>query len=82
MGVDQLAHKLTMAGLEVDSVYDRYGNLSTVLVGRIISVKPHPRADKLKLCAVEAGSDHPLPSSAVRPMPSKACWRLWHFPER
>jgi phenylalanyl-tRNA synthetase beta chain len=57
MGVDQLAHKLTMAGLEVDSVYDRYGNLSTVLVGRIISVKPHPRADKLKLCAVEAGSD-------------------------
>ena len=54
--VDQLAQKLTMAGLEVDSVVDRFSFLSTVLVGRITSVLPHPRADKLRLCMVEAGS--------------------------
>ena len=58
MDVDQLAHMLTMAGLEVDAVYDRYAFLDTVLVGRIIAVEPHPNADKLRLCQVEAGDKH------------------------
>lgn len=55
MDIDQLAHALTMAGLEVDAVYDRYEYLNTVLVGRITQVEPHPKADKLKLCTVQAG---------------------------
>jgi phenylalanyl-tRNA synthetase beta chain len=55
MDIDRLAHALTMAGLEVDAVYDRYEYLNTVLVGRITQVAPHPGADKLKLCTVEAG---------------------------
>lgn len=53
--VDELAHMLTMAGLEVDAVYDRYDFLNSVLVSRITSVEPHPQADKLKLCQVDAG---------------------------
>ncbi len=56
MDVDRLAHILTMAGLEVDSVSDRYDYLSTVLVGQIRSVAPHPKADKLTLCQVDAGN--------------------------
>ncbi len=55
MDVEALADMLTMAGLEVDSVYDRYDFLSTVLVGRITSIAPHPKADKLQLCDVRAG---------------------------
>jgi len=55
MDVEKLAHTLTMVGLEVDAVYDRYQYLKTVLVGRITAVAPHPQADKLKLCRVEAG---------------------------
>jgi phenylalanyl-tRNA synthetase beta chain len=55
MDVEALAEMLTMAGLEVDALYDRYDFLSTVLVGRITSVAPHPNADKLKLCDVQAG---------------------------
>ncbi|MGD9365426.1 MAG: phenylalanine--tRNA ligase subunit beta [Desulfobacteraceae bacterium] len=55
MDPDQLAHELTMAGLEVDAVYDRYEYLDSVLVGRMTKVEPHPNADKLKLCQVEAG---------------------------
>lgn len=55
MSVDELAHMLTMAGLEVDAVYDRYDVLNTVRVGRITSVAPHPQADKLKLCQVDTG---------------------------
>jgi phenylalanyl-tRNA synthetase beta chain len=49
----QLAHQLTMAGLEVEAVYDRYAFLQTVLAGRVTAVDPHPQADKLKLCRVQ-----------------------------
>ena len=55
MDAGQLAEKLTMAGLEVEAVEDRYAFLDTVLVGRVAAVAPHPQADKLKLCQVEAG---------------------------
>ncbi len=55
MDAVQLSHKLTMAGLEVEAVYDRYAFLNTVLVGRVTAVAPHPQADKLKLCQVQAG---------------------------
>jgi phenylalanyl-tRNA synthetase beta chain len=55
LDADQLAQKLTMAGLEVEAVTDRYAFMQTVLVGRVTAVEPHPRADKLKLCRVQAG---------------------------
>jgi phenylalanyl-tRNA synthetase beta chain len=47
-----LAEALTMAGLEVESVTNRYGYLDKVLVGRIDEINPHPNADKLTLCRV------------------------------
>ena len=50
-----LADALTMAGLEVESVTDRYAYLDSVFVGRIEEVNPHPNADKLKLCRVASG---------------------------
>ena len=52
MDPEQLAESLTMAGLEVDSVSDRYAYLKSVVVGRIDQVKPHPNADKLTICRV------------------------------
>ena len=54
--VDQLAEKLTMAGLEVDTVEDRFDYLQTVLVARVETVRPHPDADKLKCCTVSTGA--------------------------
>lgn len=53
--VSDLADALTMAGLEVDSVTDRYGYLDTVITGRVVSIKPHPDADRLQLCDVDIG---------------------------
>jgi len=47
-----LADALTMAGLEVESVTNRYGYLNSVVVGRIDEINPHPNADKLKICRV------------------------------
>jgi phenylalanyl-tRNA synthetase beta chain len=52
----KLADALTMAGLEVDSVADRYDYLHSVVVGRIETCVPHPKADRLKLCRVDVGS--------------------------
>jgi phenylalanyl-tRNA synthetase beta chain len=52
MDAEQLAEALTMAGLEVESISDRYAYLNSVVVGRIDQVKPHPNADKLTICRV------------------------------
>lgn len=53
----ELADALTMAGLEIDSVSDRYAYLSGIIVGRVEEVAPHPNADKLRLCRVNTGKD-------------------------
>ena len=52
MEIDRLSDALTMAGLEVDAVWDRYDDMEKVFVGRIEAVRPHPNADKLRLCDV------------------------------
>jgi phenylalanyl-tRNA synthetase beta chain len=54
MDATELADALTMVGLEVESVTDRYGYLSGVIVGRVEEVNRHPNADKLKICRVDA----------------------------
>lgn len=53
MPADRLSDLLTMAGLEVEAVEDRYAYLQNVVVGRITDIMPHPNADKLKLCTVQ-----------------------------
>ncbi len=55
MDAEDLAEALTMAGLEVEAVSDRYNYLDTVVVGRVVEVNPHPNANKLKLCSVDIG---------------------------
>ncbi len=51
-----LADALTMVGLEVEGMWDRYDYLDSVLVSRIETVLPHPNADRLTCCTVNAGS--------------------------
>ena len=55
MSASDLAEGLTMVGLEVEALTDRYDYLNSVLVGQIVEVCPHPNADKLKLCQVRIG---------------------------
>ena len=55
MGPADLAEALTMVGLEVESVSERYSYLETVFVGCIDEIVPHPNADKLHLCRVDTG---------------------------
>jgi len=52
-----IAKKLTMAGLEVDSVEERYDYLNNIVVVKVNEVKKHPNADKLSVCMVDVGGD-------------------------
>jgi phenylalanyl-tRNA synthetase beta chain len=49
----ELAHQLTMAGLEVDSVSPVAGAFDKVVVAKVLATKPHPNADKLTVCDVQ-----------------------------
>ncbi len=52
---DELAERLTMAGLEVETVESIGQSLDGVVVGEIKAVREHPNADRLVLCDVDLG---------------------------
>lgn len=56
---EQLVEQLTMAGLEVDGVEPAAVAYTGVVVGEVLSVEPHPDADKLRVCQV-AGGEEPV----------------------
>jgi len=56
MSLEDIAHRLTMGGNEVDSI-EQTGWLDNVVVGHVEDVRPHPDADRLRLVTVNNGSD-------------------------
>ncbi|HMM45920.1 MAG TPA: phenylalanine--tRNA ligase subunit beta [Candidatus Macondimonas sp.] len=54
--VAELAHRLTMGGLEVDGIEPAAPAFQGVVVGRIVGIAPHPQADRLRVCEVDAGA--------------------------
>ncbi|QNH78448.1 phenylalanine--tRNA ligase subunit beta [Pseudomonas protegens] len=54
---DELVARLSMAGLEVDSVTPAAGDFSGVVVGEVLSTEQHPDADKLRVCQVSNGAE-------------------------
>ncbi len=57
IGTDLLIEQLTMAGLEVESVEAAGADFHKIVVAEVLSVEPHPGADKLRLCRVNGGGD-------------------------
>jgi len=55
LDTEGLVERLTMSGLEVDTVARAGPELKDVVVGRIERVEVHPDADKLRVCAVDVG---------------------------
>ncbi len=51
----ELADRLTMAGLEVESIEPFRPSFEGVVTAKILSVKPHPQSEKLHLCEVTTG---------------------------
>lgn len=54
---DELVARLSMAGLEVDSVTPAAGQFSGIVVGEVLATEQHPDADKLRVCQVSNGSE-------------------------
>lgn len=55
--VDELAEGLTNLGLKVDAVLRPQGKVEKVVVGEVLSIRSHPKADKLILVEVTIGSE-------------------------
>src|SRR5438270_11134868 len=60
MPVATLAHKLTMAGLEVEEITPVAAEFSGIVVAHVKTVAPHPNADKLRVTEVDAGTGERL----------------------
>ena len=54
---EELAAKITMAGLEVDGVEAVAGEFTGIVVGEIVACEQHPDADKLRVTRVSTGSE-------------------------
>lgn len=57
LNTQDLAHQLTMAGLEVEATEPVAGFFTGVVVAEILSAEQHPDADKLRVCQVSTGTE-------------------------
>ncbi len=60
MTSDELAHLLTMSGLEVEENEPVAPLFSNVVVAKVLDVAKHPNADRLTVCQVDAGTGDTL----------------------
>lgn len=60
LSTEELAHLLTMSGLEVEECRPVAPPFTGVVVAEVLSVQKHPNADRLSLCSVNVGSGEPL----------------------
>lgn len=56
---EELAQQMTMLGLEIESIEQLGGDITNTVVGQILSIEPHPDADKLVVCRTDAGRAQP-----------------------
>ncbi len=57
---DDIAQKLTLCGVEVESLMPVAEKFSNVVIAQVISVEKHPEADRLQVCQVNVGQAEPL----------------------
>ncbi len=52
-----VAERLTALGIEIETVADRARDLAPFTVGYVVEAKPHPNADRLRVCIVDTGKE-------------------------
>lgn len=57
--VEQYVERLTMAGLEEESVEDLGAALAGITIGKVVEREQHPNADRLSVCRVDVGEAEP-----------------------
>ena len=58
--LDTIVETLTRIGLEVEHVADPAARLAGFVTARVIEAKPHPNADRLRVCSVDIGHGAPV----------------------
>lgn len=56
LSTEEICHRLTMSGLEVEGVETAAPAFEGVVVAEVKEIAPHPNADKLRICQVDDGS--------------------------
>ncbi len=58
---EELADRLTMLGLELEEIVHPFAEISSIVVGKVITCDPHPNSDHMHICKVDAGQEELLP---------------------
>lgn len=58
--LDTTCAKLNELGLEVEEVTPVAGEFTGIVIGKVLTVAPHPNADKLRVTTVDVGRDAPV----------------------
>ena len=57
---EQIAYDLSLRTVEVESVEYVSEKYKNIIVGKVLEVKDHPNADKLKICITDIGEEKPV----------------------
>lgn len=58
--LEAIETKLSAIGLEVEGITDAGKKLGAFTIARVVEAKPHPNADRLRVCQVEIAKGQPL----------------------
>jgi phenylalanyl-tRNA synthetase beta chain len=58
--VEEIAATLVRLGIEVEGIETPHASVHGVRIGHILSMQPHPNADRLRLLQVDIGESQPL----------------------
>ncbi|HTV19470.1 MAG TPA: phenylalanine--tRNA ligase subunit beta [Polyangiaceae bacterium] len=61
LAASRIASDLTLATAEVEGVEEFLPHARSIVVGKVLSRDPHPKADRLSLCRVDLGGPEPVP---------------------
>ncbi|WP_036289041.1 phenylalanine--tRNA ligase subunit beta [Methylosinus sp. PW1] len=58
--LEEVVETLTRIGLEVEHLHDPAAQLKDFRIAHVIEAKPHPNADRLRVCMVDTGEGAPV----------------------
>ncbi|MEG2813332.1 MAG: phenylalanine--tRNA ligase subunit beta [Oscillospiraceae bacterium] len=56
----KFSHEVTMSGSKVECFEQEGKEITNVVVGKVLSIEPHPDADKLVICKIDVAKETPL----------------------
>ncbi|KAA0205715.1 phenylalanine--tRNA ligase subunit beta, partial [Candidatus Uhrbacteria bacterium] len=65
MTAEEFAARVSLSGPGVERLYPQGADLDRVVLGRVLEVKPHPNADKLRIAVVDVGAHGHAPARIV-----------------